>query len=79
MAYTLPFLSENNSGHEFSSVKILSPNQNMQEAAANLFSFLHEFESEKLDLIVCEKITRKGLGKAIMDRLTRAVKKFEKN
>lgn len=73
------FLTSNEYDFSFSSVKILSPTGNMQEAAANLFSFLHEFETENLDLILCEKIKRKGLGKAIMDRLTRAVNKFEKN
>lgn len=69
--------SENFYDFPFASVKILSSLGNLQEAAANLFSLLHELETENLDLILCEKIERSGLGWAIMDRLTKAVKKFK--
>jgi L-threonylcarbamoyladenylate synthase len=70
------FLSENTYDVPFASVKILSTSGNLQEAAANLFSLLHDFETENLDLILCEKIEKAGLGWAIMDRLTKAVNKF---
>ncbi len=60
----------------FSSIKILSPKGNPREAASNLFSQLHQLENEKLDMIFVEKIDEKGLGIAIMDRLTKAVNKY---
>ncbi len=61
----------------FSNVKLLSVQGDLREAAANLFSLLHEMEKENLDLILVEKIEEKGLGRAIMDRLKKAVKQHE--
>ncbi len=60
----------------FYSQKILSPSGDMKEAAANLFRYLHEFENEKVDIILVEPIKEEGLGMAIMDRLKRAAKKY---
>ncbi len=60
----------------FSSIKILSQKGNLNEAAANVFSFLHEFENENVDMIFVETIEYSGLGNAIMDRLSKAVNKF---
>ena len=60
----------------FESIKILSPTGNLQEAASKVFSLLHEFENENLDIIFVEQIENKGLGIAIMDRLTKAVNKY---
>jgi len=71
------FFSRNNIDYPFSAIKILSESGNMREAAANLFSCLHELEKEKLDLILVESVQEKGLGRAIMDRLRKAVSKFE--
>jgi len=62
----------------FSSIKILSEKGDFIEAAANLFSFLHEFENEGIEVIFAEKVDEQGLGRAIMDRLRKAVKKYEK-
>ncbi len=71
------FFKENkNINANFASVKILTPNGDMREAATNLFSFLHELENENLDLILVEKIEETGLGVAIMDRLKKAVKRY---
>ncbi len=70
------FFSKPNSPELFKSVKVLSPSGNMKEAAANLFKVLHELESEDVDLIVVEPVEETGLGKAVMDRLKRAVKKY---
>ncbi len=56
--------------------KILSNKADFSEAAANLFFFLHELESENVDFILAEKIPEIGLGKAIMDRLTKAVNHY---
>lgn len=70
------YFSEKKFDKNFSSVKVLSPTRNMYEAAANLFSHLHLLQSQKLDLILVERIERTGLGTAIMDRLQRAAAKY---
>ncbi len=59
----------------FEKIEILSGTGNMREAAANLFSCLHNLDSSNLDIIYAEKVPEEGLGKAIMDRLTKAAKK----
>ena len=59
----------------FKRIEILSKSGDMREAAANLFSHLHHLDSEGLDIIYADKVPAKGLGKAIMDRLIKAVKK----
>ncbi|MFK8060698.1 MAG: L-threonylcarbamoyladenylate synthase [Polaribacter sp.] len=51
---------------------ILSKNGSMQEAAANLYSSLHELDTLNLDVIITEKFSENGLGKSINDRLQRA-------
>lgn len=56
--------------------KILSSSGNLAEAAGSLFSALHDFENEEIEIIFAEKIDETGLGKAIMDRLQKAVKKY---
>lgn len=61
---------------KFDTVKILSKKGDLHEAAANLFSYLHELENSDIDLIVAEPIEEKGLGKAIMDRLIKASNKY---
>ena len=68
--------NSNNHNFNFTKVKYLSLEGDLREAAANLFIYLHELENENLDLIVCEKISEAGLGKAIMDRLQKAVNKY---
>ena len=70
------FFKENNIDFPFAETKILSPNGDLREAAANLFSMLHELEKENLDLILVEPIEEKGLGRAIMDRLKKATNKY---
>ncbi|MGK9475525.1 L-threonylcarbamoyladenylate synthase [Melioribacter sp. OK-6-Me] len=59
------------------SKKILSASGNMAEAAANFFKFLHDFEIERVDLILAEAVEPEGLGLAIMDRLKRAAKRYK--
>ena len=71
------FFSELKTEFPFSAAKILSEKKDLREAAANLFSALHELEKEKLDLILVEPVEEKGLGIAIMDRLKKAAKKFD--
>jgi L-threonylcarbamoyladenylate synthase len=61
--------------HSDDCIQILSESGDMREAAANLFSCMHNLDKMNLDIIYAEKIPEYGLGRAIMDRLTRAAKK----
>lgn len=51
---------------------ILSPSENLAEAARNLFNALHQLDSFGLDCIIAESFPNHGLGVAINDRLNRA-------
>ncbi|MBS2100001.1 L-threonylcarbamoyladenylate synthase [Carboxylicivirga linearis] len=53
----------------------LSYNNDLKEAASNLFSTLHHLDKMKLDAIVAERLPDEGLGKTINDRLQRAASK----
>lgn len=66
------FFKENKIDFSFADVKILSAAGDLREAAANLFSHLHELDKNNLDLILVEPVEEKGLGRAIMDRLKKA-------
>lgn len=50
----------------------LSPTGNMEEAAGNLFSYLHALDRPDIAAIAVEPIPYTGLGEAINDRLQRA-------
>lgn len=50
----------------------LSRNGDVIEAAANLFSMLHQLDAQKPEMIAVAPIPNFGLGEAINDRLTRA-------
>ena len=52
---------------------ILSPSGNYDEAAKNLYNYLHKLDKSNLDLILIEKLPNVNLGKSINDRLLRAV------
>ena len=60
----------------FDAIEILSPKREIHEAASNLFSCLHALDSMNLDMIFVEPFEETGLGIAIMDRLKKAVNKF---
>jgi len=60
----------------FNSIKILSAQGSLREAASNLFLLLHQLENENLDMIFVEQIELQDLGIAIMDRLTKAINKY---
>jgi L-threonylcarbamoyladenylate synthase len=62
----------NNSEKKFAAVRHLSEQQDLREAAANLFHYLRELDALGLDLIVAERVPSQGLGAAILDRLRRA-------
>ena len=53
----------------------LTKNQNLNEAARNLYKTLRMIKKKKYKKIAVEKIPNKGLGQAINDRLIRASKK----
>ena len=50
----------------------LSTKNNLDEAAKNLYSCLRKIKNKGYKSIAVEKISNKGLGKAINDRLQRA-------
>lgn len=70
------FFSEAKQSDKFVTTRVLSKKKELHEAASNLFSHLHDLETQDLDLILVEEIEQKGLGIAIMDRLTKAVNKY---
>ncbi|HOW89504.1 MAG TPA: L-threonylcarbamoyladenylate synthase, partial [Elusimicrobiales bacterium] len=53
---------------------VLSPSRDLEEAAANLFSHLHDLDAAGVDVILAEPVPGRGLGRAIMDRLRRAAR-----
>ena len=53
---------------------ILSKTGDLLEAAANVYSALHDLDKQNLDMIIAEKLPDNGLGKSINDRLERASK-----
>ncbi len=56
----------------FAAVEVLSPDGNLREAAANLFSSIRKLDSLGLDGILALSVPEEGLGRAINDRLRRA-------
>jgi L-threonylcarbamoyladenylate synthase len=56
----------------FVEIRHLSENQDLRQAAANLFRYLRELDELDVDLIVAERVPGQGLGAAILDRLQRA-------
>lgn len=51
---------------------VLSPSGNLREAAARLFSALHELDRPGIRTILAERVPEEGLGRAIMNRLGKA-------
>ena len=68
--------SESIVGRVIEHEEILSPAQNMEEAAKNLYAALHRLDQKKVDIIIAELMPKKGLGNTINDRLKRAIKKI---
>ena len=59
-----------------SEIRLLSQNGDLSEIAAGIFSSLRDLDQLELDLIAVDSCPEIGLGRAIMDRLRRAVAKF---
>lgn len=53
---------------------VLSSNGDLKEAAANLYSALHQMDQQQFDVIIAERFPEFGLGITINDRLERAAK-----
>jgi L-threonylcarbamoyladenylate synthase len=53
----------------------LSQNENLEEAAKNLYAAMHRLDHQHLDLIVVQKMPAVGMGLAINDKLERAATK----
>jgi len=62
----------------FVAIRNLSERQDLRQAAANLFRCLRELDVLDVDLIVAERVPDQGLGAAIMDRLRRASRDFDR-
>ncbi|HOX31546.1 MAG TPA: L-threonylcarbamoyladenylate synthase [Spirochaetales bacterium] len=56
----------------FAELRLLAPGGGLAEAAASLFSTLHELDGLGLDEIWAERVPERGLGPAINDRLYKA-------
>jgi L-threonylcarbamoyladenylate synthase len=69
-AYVLLKKRKNKASHYF----YLSKNNNLKEAARNLYSCLRQIKNKGYKSIAIEKIPNLGLGKSINDRLNRASK-----
>lgn len=50
----------------------LTENQNIEEAATNLYAAMHQMDDKKFDLIIAEKFPDIGIGVSLNDRLQRA-------
>ena len=51
---------------------VLSPMGNMEEAATNLYEYMHTMDLSAVDVILIERMPDTGLGRSINDRLERA-------
>jgi len=71
------FFSKVKNKKMFKITRTLSDTEDFREAASNLFSYLHELENVDLELILVEPFPKVNLGVAIMDRLTKAVNKYQ--
>jgi len=73
----LLLFTEKKVDYPFKIIRVLTHNSDLREAAANLFSCLHEMEATGIDEIYVESVPEVGLGIAIMDRLRKATNKYE--
>jgi len=63
---------ESKSAYSANIVKSLGSREDLATIAKNLFRLLREFDEDKVDIIIAEGITLKGLGLAVMNRLRKA-------
>ncbi|QQO09106.1 L-threonylcarbamoyladenylate synthase [Breznakiella homolactica] len=63
---------EESSGGVPANIRVLSESGSMNEAAANLFDFLHELDNPQYTAIRAVEVPETGLGPAVNDRLRKA-------
>lgn len=63
--------------NRFEIIESVSLNNDLEEAAHNLFSALHRLDDADLDIIYAHSFPEDGIGKAIMDRLRKAATKLK--
>jgi len=63
---------ESMSNYDADVVKSLGSRKDKVTIARNLFRLLREFDKERVDIIIAEGITARGLGLAVMNRLRKA-------
>lgn len=56
----------------YAATRTLSPTEDLREAAAHLFEYLHELDALAVRRIDVEAVPERGIGVAIMDRMRRA-------
>lgn len=59
----------------YAAIEVLSQQESLREAAANLFAAIRRLDAIGLDYIIAHPVPEVGLGLAIMDRLRRAAAK----
>lgn len=57
---------------DYQHVEVLSTSGDLVESAANFFPALHRLDQSNLQVIIAERLTDNGLGRALNDRLRRA-------
>ncbi len=65
-------LSWSHAGEDFLHTEFLSRNDDLREAAANLYGAMRRLDEAGLDLIIAEQLPESGIGAAIMERLRKA-------
>ncbi|MBU1204733.1 MAG: threonylcarbamoyl-AMP synthase [Nanoarchaeota archaeon] len=68
-----------NENHEYKADLIKFVGNDFNTIAKNLFKIFREFDKEKVDIIIAEGVSDKGLGLAIMNRLRKAAYEIIKN
>jgi L-threonylcarbamoyladenylate synthase len=68
-------LTASRASRAFRVLRVLSPGADLLEAAARLFSTLHELDRGGFDEIWAERLPEEGLGRAVNDRLYKASEK----
>lgn len=68
---------DSNKVNKFKHVEVLCNNNNLPDAAVNLFSCIHNMELADVDFIIVDPVPETGIGIAIMDRLKKAVFKHK--
>lgn len=74
--YRVGVLASSPNGTELRADQIIILGNDEEEMAAKLYHALRSFKQNEVDIVVCESFSRKGVGKAVMDRIERAANKI---